>query len=213
MNIVDEFGKGSVFDKEGKSHSFCIKIGYDLGLTYNYQLSQLQFFAPLIEIIESGDLDRDVVEEAMRSLSYEDNHWNWLAKGNKYNDDQHEWFYLLVNNRVEALGFIFFPKNALLEPGEVFYIEYLAVAPWNRDSFFSKKIFRGLGSALVKFLLYYGKTVLSLRLGCSLHSLPKAIPFYEKIGMNRLSSAHDKGILPCFEFCSDRAKAFLRESL
>lgn len=58
--------------------------------------------------------------------------------------------------------------------------------------------FRGVGTLLVKLVGHYAINSLGLRPGYSLHALPKAIAFYEGLGM--IPFPHlDKGNLPYFE--------------
>lgn len=150
-------------------------------------------------------------EEHYSGLNSEDKHWNWILKAKYFIGEEYEWFYLLIDNAVQAIAVIKFPVDAILEPGKIFYIDYIAVSPWNRNLSLHKKMYKGLGKLLVRYILDYALRMLSLRLGCSLHSLPQAESFYARIGMDKLSKAHLKDGLQGFEFRKKKAEAFMEE--
>lgn len=141
------------------------------------------------------------VNEIVAKLDYQDWHWEWISKtaGTKA-DNQYEWFFLEVGSSVEAACLIYFPKESSLQPIEnIFYIEFIAIAPWNRFTPLENKRYRGLGSLLlleaVKFLAQkYGN---SRRF--SLHALEQAESYYiDKLKMQHLS-INDKPSLKYFE--------------
>lgn len=146
-------------------------------------------------------LSKEEAEEIVTKLDYQDWHWEWIGKTAKTKtNNQYEWFFLDIDDSVEAACLIYFPKESTLQPIEnIFYIEFIAIAPWNRFTPLEDKRYRGLGSLLllraVKFLAQ--KYAHSGRF--SLHSLGQAESFYiNKLKMQHLS-VNDKPSLKYFE--------------
>lgn len=62
------------------------------------------------------------------------------------------------------------------------YIEYVATAPWNRPTAGEDAIFKGIGPALLRHAVL--RSLALGRLGrVTLHSVPKAVAFYERLGL------------------------------
>lgn len=61
------------------------------------------------------------------------------------------------------------------------------------------RVFKGVGPLLLDTVIAHAKDKLGLNPGFSLHSLPKATKFYNKIGMTPFP-AHDKDGLEFFEW-------------
>ena len=60
---------------------------------------------------------------------------------------------------------------------------------------------------MLKHAVEHCRDTLNLMPGFSLHALPKAMPFYEKIGMLRKENL-DKGMLAYYEMPQDACTAF-----
>lgn len=131
-------------------------------------------------------------------IQIDDDHWDWFAKACAYKSNEYRWFFLTVDDKPEGACLIYHPKSSVLGQGDIFYIEYLAVAPWNRENPMQPRKFRSVGSLLVRSAIKYAHDVLNLRYGFSLHSLPRARDYYKKIGMSG-HPALDKGVLVYFE--------------
>ncbi|RSO59666.1 hypothetical protein EA756_04305 [Acinetobacter lactucae] len=166
-----------------------------LSCDHNWKVYHENIFAYL------KTLPQEEANDIINKLDYQDWHWEWVTKtaGTK-TDNQYEWFFLEIDNCVEAACLIYFPKESALQPSEnIFYIEFLAIAPWNRFTPLEEKRYRGLGSILllrsVKFLAQ--KYANSGRF--SLHSLAQAESYYvNKLKMQHLS-INDKPSLKYFE--------------
>jgi hypothetical protein len=79
------------------------------------------------------------------------------------------------------------------------YVEYLAVAPWNRQSIQSPRRFSGCGSALLEFaVLRSDELGYDGRVG--LHSLPGSRTFYARLGFIDLGADQAEGDLHYFEY-------------
>ena len=63
------------------------------------------------------------------------------------------------------------------------------------------------GDSVIRFAVNFGRETLKLKYGFSLHALPKAIEFYERIGMVRHAPL-DKDGLPYFEMPNKLAREF-----
>ncbi|PWB18367.1 hypothetical protein DCO45_10395 [Comamonas sp. JNW] len=139
------------------------------------------------------------VTSILETAQLEDNHWNWLNKSLSYKTDCYKWFFLVAENYPQAACLVYHPKNSVAGPSNIFYIEYIAAAPWNRENALNERIFKGAGAKLLNHVIIYAKDNLKLDPGFSLHSLPKAIQFYEKIGMTAFPK-YDKEGLKFFEW-------------
>jgi hypothetical protein len=71
--------------------------------------------------------------DIISSISNEDDHWRWFDKAIHLKGEEYDWFHLYADEKPQAVCIIYHPKESALEPGNIFYIEYLAVAPWNRS--------------------------------------------------------------------------------
>jgi hypothetical protein len=93
---------------------------------------------------------------------------------------------------------IYHPKKSVLAPGDIFYVEYVAVAPWNRSCKIRDRQFRGAGTALISAALRFAVKTLKLRPGFCLHSLPGANGYYLSLKMVNVPE-HNKEPLLYFE--------------
>ncbi|GAB6405056.1 hypothetical protein [Pseudomonas sp. MHK4] len=163
-----------------------------------------EFNIKLLRHVRDNCKDDAILEAEIAKLSLEDSHWEWLKKSLVHRSDDYHWFFLSADSKPQGACLIYHPKQSIFDQGNIFYIEYLAVAPWNRQNPMSPKSFSGIGSILIKAALTYSCRVLCLRPGFSLHSLPKAKTYYERIGMQHFPKL-DKDQLNYFEM--EEAKA------
>jgi hypothetical protein len=146
-------------------------------------------------------LSGDQAIELAKKIDSQDWHWNWLNKTyHSKTDDCNEWFYLTIDSKVEAACLIYFPKNSYLNPSEnIFYVEYLAVAPWNRYTPIEEQRLKGLGSLLLLKAINYLAKKYQNSGRFSLHSLLQAEGYYiNKLKMQHIES-NDKPSLKYFE--------------
>jgi len=156
---------------------------------YNYQL---------LSYIKDQNYSPQQLEDVLNLVQLEDSHWDWLQKSYLYRSDEYDWFYLIVDNEVQAACLIYHPKKSAIDSDNIFYVEFVAVAPWNRTNLMKARRFKGLASILMKHSVNYSINQLRLRPGFSLHSLPLAEGFYKKIGMNEFPE-FNKNELTYFE--------------
>lgn len=86
-----------------------------------------------------------------------------------------------------------------MEPGDIFYVKFVAVAPWNRDCEIRPREFKGLGKTILRAAQRFAVKELKLRPGFCLHSLPKAEVVYTKLKMVKVDGREDAQSLAYYE--------------
>jgi hypothetical protein len=157
-----------------------------------------EFNERLLEHIRGMNLADQDLDEALENIQLDDSHWRWLNKSIIHRGDAYRWFFMVAEEKPQAACLIYHPKDSAIDGEPIFYIEYVAVAPWNRKNPMEVRRFKKVGSTIVQCASEYAITKLGLRPGYCLHALPKAIPFYESLGMKPFSD-HDKADLPYYE--------------
>jgi GNAT superfamily N-acetyltransferase len=157
-----------------------------------------EFNERLLEYIRGMNLASKELDEALENIQLDDSHWRWLNKSIAHRGDAYRWFFMVAEEKPQAACLIYHPKDSAIDGEPIFYIEYVAVAPWNRKNPMEDRHFKGVGSAIVRSASDYAITKLGLRPGYCLHALPKAIPFYESLGMKAFPN-RDKDNLPYYE--------------
>jgi hypothetical protein len=137
--------------------------------------------------------------EILASISIEDFHWNWFKKAVDSNTDEYEWFHLHADGKPQAACLIYHPEASALAPGDIFYVKFVAVAPWNRDCKIRPGEFKGLGKTILRAAQRFAVKELKLRPGFCLHSLPKAEGFYTKLKMVKVDGREDAQLLAFYE--------------
>lgn len=158
----------------------------------------------LFQFIEEQNFDDAKLIEVLESIQTEDHHWDWFKKSYKFMSDEYEWFFLFSEDKPQGACLIYHPEGSALCEENIFYVEYLAVAPWNRDCLVRQREYKGVGSTLLKAALNYSIQKLGLTPGFSLHSLPQAKEYYEKLKMVNVREM-DKGPLLYFELPQQEA--------
>ena len=200
-NIV---ASGGIPKFDGSTLTYVINHGWDIYASHQCDQLWGGFNYNLMAFIERQNYSDDELKRALSGLFLEDHHWDWLAKSCRYRTNEYNWFYLIIENRVEAVCLIYHPKESAFDSGDIFYVEYVAVAPWNRPNPMSQQEFRGLGTILVKHAVSFAVKKLGLRPGFSLHSLPRAEGFYTNLGMQNFPE-HEKDKMKYFEMPEDKA--------
>jgi GNAT superfamily N-acetyltransferase len=159
---------------------------------------------PIIAQISTSITERVLSEvkawgPALKRHAEEDASWDWTQFLHKFrsvqreNLDEFEYGVLLCKARTQAI-MIMETANHLSRRGNkpLVYVEYLAVAPWNRPGIQNPRRFTGCGSILVHHAversesLGYGGLV-------GLHALPGARPFYVRIGFKDFGADTQEG--------------------
>jgi len=195
---------GNLINNVGETVKYEINHGWDI-FSANSCDRQWNFFnIKLFEYIEKQGYSEEELCSVLSGIQVHDSHWDWFEKSMLYSSDGYEWFFMFANEKPQGACLIYHPKDSIIDSGNIFYIEYVAVAPWNRDNPMVDREFKGIGSSIIKCVLNYAVNILRLKQGFSLHSVPQAKGYYEKIGM-RNYPARDKQGLTYFEM--SRAKA------
>jgi hypothetical protein len=151
----------------------------------------------------------DELAKVLVSMQTEDSHWNWSTKAALLKSEGYEWFYLIADGKPQGVCVIYHPKESVLSKGNIFYVKFLSVAPWNRDCSIRKRQLKGVGTALLRAVLRFSVNQLKLGAGFSLHSLPQAVVYYQKLKMVSIKE-HDDGVLSYFELPADLAIELMR---
>lgn len=186
---------GTINDNKNTTHTFQVLCGWSDSIARQCDSSWRHFHYKVLKELESQAAgDEAAFIKLIQQFSLEDAHWQWESKHQYMFSSQYNWFYLMIDGKPEAACLIYHPKLGVLTTEPIFYIEYLAVAPWNRINPVCDQIYKGLGSLLLKNVILYAEKKLILCDGFSLHSLSKAEGFYAKIGMISIDSLAKQGM-------------------
>jgi hypothetical protein len=140
----------------------------------------------------------------------EDMSWNWMAKAMHLNKQDYCWFFLIADNKVQAACIIYHPKKSLIDSENIFYVDYLATAVWNRNRPGHIRQFSGLARILLAHSIRHAIN-LGYRPGFCLHSLPLAESFYSSLGMLDFGIDTSKENLKLFEAKKESSIAIMEE--
>lgn len=171
-----------------------------------------QGWLELLKQIQHAEPDEAKQDEILASISTEDTHWDWFGKAVNYSTDEYEWFHLYADGKPQAACVIYHPEASALEPGNIFYVKFVAVAPWNRICDFRPREFNGLGEVILRAAQRFAVKELSLRPGFCLHSLPKAERFYRKLKMVKVDGKEDADSLAYYELPQAVAITLMEDS-
>lgn len=204
--IVSE---GEVFNEITKSsNSFRLSCGWDLLSAYDCDQQWTAFRLKIS--MELAKMSKEARDIEMANIQDEDGHWEWFNKSFFLKSDEYKWFFFKIDDHIEAACLIYHPSPSISSPKKVFYIEFIAVAPWNRYNPLSKNRYKGIGTTFLKNIMIYCTNVLKFEPGMSLHSLPQAAGFYEqKLGMIHYDQA-DKHGMNYYEMHENTFDAFIR---
>jgi GNAT superfamily N-acetyltransferase len=142
----------------------------------------------------------------LQAHDQEDAGWNWPAIVHDYRaaaragEGVYEFITLQARGGVQALMILDTQAHLGRRTGRlIVYVEYLAVAPWNRETIQSPRRYSGCGRSLLKFAIQKSDD-----LGCDgrvgLHSLPGSRAFYAGLGFKDLGPDGAEGGLHYFEY-------------
>ncbi len=100
-----------------------------------------------------------------------------------------------------------------MEPGDIFWVEFVAVAPWNRNCDFRRREFYGLGEIILRAAQRFAVKELNLCPGFCLHSLAKAEGFYTKLNMVKVAGKEDAQSLAYYELPQALATQLMKDKL
>jgi len=203
--------KETITDIQKNKSDFIITNGWNaqfsVKLTEEWRTFKMQVFKALDELKLTKEEKLNLIKK-----NIEDSHWDWFNKSIRYQGDEYEWFYIFINKKPIGCGLLYHPKNSVFDEKKIFYIEYIAIAPWNRDLKIGEqtyiKKYSGLGPKLIKAMAEFAIDELELDFGFALHSLPQSYSFYDKIGMLN-NPKEDKKILKYYEMKETETKNFI----
>lgn len=179
-NIIES---GNLINGSGEPIEYEITHGWDVVSANSCDRQWGSFNIRLFEYIDKQGYSEEQLNAVLSGMHLEHMHWDWFKKSMCYTSDRYEWFYMFADGKPQGACLIYHPKASLFDPGDIFYIEFVAIAPWNKDNLIAKRYFKGVGTLMIKCVLQFAVNSLYLRPGFSLHSLPQAIDYYEKLGM------------------------------
>lgn len=196
--------KGTLTGRTGPV-DYTVHLGWDLLIANLCDRTWGTFNIALLRHIQQLESQGIDINPLLESAQLEDNHWRWLDKSLHYRGESYKWFFLIAENYPQAACLIYQPKASVAGAGNIFYVEYIASAPWNRENALAERTFKGIGPKLLERVISYAKDDLKLHSGFSLHSLPKAVQFYQKLGMKAFPQ-YDKEGLKFFEWVEPQSQ-------
>lgn len=190
----EEIATGDILNNLTQENDvYRITFGWDVFTAYACDNEWNAFRLRLAAFLDTLPLaERQAEEDKIQS---EDGHWKWFNFSVWLKSDEYKWFFFRVNDEVQAACLIYHPKKSILSSQELFYIEFIAVAPWNRYNPLSQKKYSRIGTVFLKEIMKHCKDKLNYQSGMCLHSLPQAQGFYEhKLKMIRCAQADKEGL-------------------
>jgi hypothetical protein len=196
---LQEIELGELTHVSKKKVPYRIVHGWNLMASLECDTLWKQGWLELFEQIQQAEPDETKQDEILASISTEDFHWDWFGKAVDYSTDEYEWFHLYADGKPQAACLIYHPEASALEPGDIFYVKFVAVAPWNRICDLRPREFCGLGKIILRAVQRFAVKELKLRPGFCLHSLPKAEVVYKKLKMVKVDGKQDAQSLAYYE--------------
>jgi hypothetical protein len=204
-NIIES---GVIKDNNGNDFQYEILEGWDIINAKLCDENWGTYNLNILDYIVANFESEDEQNKQVNSSQLEDMHWSWFNKHHHYYDNQYNWCFLLVDGIPQGACLIYHPKISIDNQSNIFYVEYVASAPWNRPNLIAPPRFRGIGTKLLKSISKYSLDNHKLTQGFSLLALPKAEGYYQKIGMNHFN-VRDEGSMKYFEMFSNEHQVFM----
>lgn len=199
VGTLKEIEQGELMHVGNTKVPYKIIHGWSLESSMECDVFWKQGWLALLKQIQQVESDETKQNEILASISTEDIHWDWFNKAVESSSDEYEWFHLYADGKPQAACLIYHPEASALEPGNIFYVKFVAVAPWNRTCNLREREFRGLGEIILRAAQRFAVKELKLRPGFCLHSLPKAEGFYAKLKMLKVDGKEDAQSLAYYE--------------
>lgn len=206
---LQEIEHGELTHRDGRKFPFQIVHGWDAKASARCDALWKAAWVELLDQIEATGLDETQKAAIFDTISSEDMHWRWFDKAMAFCTDEYEWFHFHADGKPQAACLIYHPKASALETGDIFYVEFVSTAPWNRDcEQIRPREFKGCGEIILRAAQRYAAKHLKLRPGFCLHSLPKAERFYTKLEMI-VVPGKEKDAMRYFELSQALAAKFM----
>ena len=215
IDFLDHFSpptiinNGTITNINGESVPYTIELG--LSKSSINECNEWQVFTNnlILAYIDKNPDVKDYRKAMQNEIMLEDYHWNWSKKAIVYSTIGYNWFFLRTSDGTQSVCLTFHPKESKLQKIDIFYIEYVASAPWNRQSSLYDRRYIGAGTEIIKQIQLYFINILQYSYGFCLHSLPQSRKFYEKIGMYNLPDYNKGNTLFYYEIEKANAISFL----
>jgi hypothetical protein len=191
--------QGELTHVSKKQVPYKIIHGWSLESSFECDILWKQGWLALFKQIQQAEPDNTKQDAIFASISTEDIHWDWFKKAVDSSTDEYEWFHLYADGKPQAACLIYHPEASALAPGDIFYVKFVAVAPWNRICDLRPREFGGLGKSILRAAQRFAVKELKLRPGFCLHSLPKAEVVYTKLNMVKVNGKEDAQSLAYYE--------------
>lgn len=188
VSIIDS---GTLLKKAGGYSPYTVEKGSNIIAAINCDHLWAKARLDLYKLIHDQNPTEDELTSIFQSIQDEDDHWDWFSKSLRCKGSEYEWFYLHADNKPQAACLIYHPQASALGPNNIFYVEFLAVAPWNRENKVQQRIYKKVGSQLLTSVLKFAVEQLGLTPGFSLHSLPQAQVYYQQLKMVNITEKDD----------------------
>lgn len=173
-------------------------------LQRQYDLALLSFFQ-----LPAASQTEEKWAEILGKFGAQDSHWKWRIKCSVAPGTNRRIFALLNVGDVEAAMCLFFGKQSRdANPLPIVYVDYVAVAPWNRKEVQNPLRFRNFGTVMLGAAIAVSMSM-GLEGRCGLHSLPQSEGFYRRIGMADFGIDAAYLSLRYFEFSNQAARIFI----
>lgn len=159
-------------------------------------------------IIPNLNQESTNLKDLLFEYNIEDVHWTWNSKSNQCSSE-FIWLICIIDSTIEGIIIIKHPFRSFIYEHDIFYIDYLASAPWNRNSKINVPIYNGVGRLIIKAALKVFNESFKYPPGFNLHSLKRAESYYRKLGMEELDLDPQKQNLRKFEMKDEGCKKFL----
>lgn len=194
---LSEIQKGTLAGQNASTtytiiHGHCLQLALITDVDWMVFLTSLFNKVPVLQKTEAEK------KEILDSIVMQDIHWSWFRKSAKFDTPEYEWFYITADKGVQGVCLIYHPKPSVLENGDIFYVEFVSVAPWNRTTKINDRQYEKIGTTLLKAASQFAVNQLNLKPGFSLHSLPQSETYYAHQGMTEIPG-HEKENLKFFE--------------
>lgn len=197
---------------DGITEEFEVYKGLDMQLVLSFQREWSDVLrARLEDIILNRAKTQDELINMIEESQLGDAHWDWSRKMLSCYSDKYDWFFIKINGKVEAVCIILHPHNSKIDDKDIFYVDYLAVAPWNRNTPYGRRKYALLGTTLLSVCCNQSKVDLPYRYGFSLHSLPQSLTYYTRIGMDDYGRDIIKENLNYLEMSEENSKKLVAE--
>jgi hypothetical protein len=209
---LQEIEQGELTHVSKKKIPYRIVHGWSLESSVECDTFWKQGWLALFKQIQQAEPDETKQDKILASISTEDFDWDWFRKAVAFGSDEYEWFHLYADGKPQAACLIYHPEASALEPGDIFYVKFVAVAPWNRICDLRPREFSGLGKIILRAAQRFAVKELKLRPGFCLHSLPKAEVVYKKLKMVKVDGKEDAQSLAYYELPQALATQLMKAS-